>query len=123
MTRYAGLDVFQKETHVRVLAPSSRIDDMRYLTVDGMLSGTGIRESVEGGYLEPSELGVSRELSERIVLWLRAYEEAHFGQFGDKKQNAKLDEEGLLICRLLEHELPDAKIEYFSSADMSLVRR
>ena len=102
---------------------AGRIDEMLYLTVDGMLSGTGIRDSVEGGYLEPSELCVSDELSKRFSLWLRAYEDAHFAQFVDKKQNAKLDEEGLVICRLLEREFPDAKIEYFSSAEMRLIRR
>ena len=96
---------------------------MRYLTVDGMLSGSGIRDSVGGGYLEPSELGLSGDLAERIVLWLRAYEDAHIAEFGDKTQNAKLDDEGFAICRLLEQELPDAKIEYFSNAEMKLIRR
>ena len=29
---------------------------MRYLTVDGMISGTGVRDSVNGGYIELEKL-------------------------------------------------------------------
>jgi hypothetical protein len=49
---------------------------MRYLTVDGMLSGTGIRDSLTGKYLDPSEVGFSPELIRRIEKWLIDYETA-----------------------------------------------
>jgi hypothetical protein len=89
-----------------------------YLTVDGMMSGTGIRDSVRGGHLEPANLGVSDLLAGRVADWLKRYEIAHMGQYRDKERVAKLDEEGLLICVALRAELPEAKIEYYSDALM-----
>lgn len=91
---------------------------MRYLTVDGMLSGTGIRDSVEGGYLEPAELGVSEELRKRIGHWLARYADAHYTQFEDRQIVAELDTDGVAICKQLRDELPQSKITYFSNAEM-----
>lgn len=91
---------------------------MHYSTIDEMLSGTGIRNGIEGGYLEPKELGVSSELANRIAVWLSKYEEAHYDQFQSSSKVYALDEEGMKICVLLRQELADAKIEYFSSARM-----
>jgi len=84
--------------------------------VDGMLSGTGIRDAIEGGYIEPQHLQVSTVLSKRIAQWLSKYEQAHFHQFEDGEQNTKLDCEGLEIAVALQSELLDATIEYFSAA-------
>jgi hypothetical protein len=50
---------------------------MRYLTIDGMLSGTGIRDSLAGGYLDLEEVGLSLELVQRIQKWVIEYETAH----------------------------------------------
>ena len=47
---------------------------MRYLTIDGMLSGTGIRDSVNGGYLDATDLGISFALTEKLGHWLSRYE-------------------------------------------------
>lgn len=91
---------------------------MKYLIVDGMLSGTGIRDATEGGYLSPEDLGVSSDLSQKISRWLACYEEAHFDQFEDQTLVGNLDLEGLEIRRLLEVELPESKIHYFSNAKM-----
>lgn len=91
---------------------------MRYLTVDGMLSGTGIRDSVAGGYIALGSLGLSIGLTNEIENWLGRYKQAHYGQFMNKIENETLDREGLTICKRLRDELPDAKIEYFSSAEM-----
>ena len=91
---------------------------MLYLTVDGMMSGTGIRDSVEGGYLRPSDLGVSPSLAEQISKWLRQYQEAHRNQYRDQEQVAALDEEGVRISQALGRELPEAKVQYYSSALM-----
>ena len=89
---------------------------MKYLTVDGMLSGTGIRSSGEGGYIEPQQLGLPVALVEQIEKWVIRYEEAHYDGFSDSLENDALDQEGLAICKLLQHALPEAKIEYFSNA-------
>lgn len=91
---------------------------MRYLTVDGMLSGTGIRDAVDGGYVRPGSLGVSALLAERIAEWVAQYEDAHFHQFEDNQTVVELDREGVAICQTLRSELPDAKIDYFSAAKM-----
>ncbi len=56
---------------------------MKYLTVDGMFSGTGVRDSVEGGYLNLQKLELSGQLIARISAWLSDYEDAHFMQYED----------------------------------------
>lgn len=91
---------------------------MHYLTVDGMYSGTGIRDSVEGGYIDPAALGLSAELVERISRWLTRYEDAHYEQYKDEEEVEALDLEGIEICKHLRCELPQAKVEYFSNAKM-----
>lgn len=89
------------------------------LLIDGMLSGTGIRDAVNGGYIEPSDIGISSELAHRISVWLVAYEDAHFHQYEDQEKNAALDQEGLEIVRAVRSELPAAKVGYFSNANMT----
>jgi hypothetical protein len=37
-----------------------------YLTVDGYFHGTGIRDSVEGGFVELELLAISPDLKDRI---------------------------------------------------------
>ena len=91
---------------------------MRYLILDGMLSGTGIRDAVEGGYLGHSQLEISGELSARIHRWLAAYAESHYRQHADAEIVANLDSEGIELCKLLRQELPADKIGYFSDATM-----
>jgi hypothetical protein len=83
-----------------------------------MLSGTGIRDSVEGGYVDPSMLGLSERLKSQIRLWLDRYADAHFSQFKDSQIVAALDAEGLVIAEQLRDELPGSKIVYFSDAEM-----
>lgn len=89
---------------------------MNYLTVDGMLSGTGIRDSVEGGYIAPQQLGLPNTLVERIEKWVSRYEEAHYAGFNDNGENEFLDQEGIALSKLLQLLLPEAKIEYYSHA-------
>ncbi|EGA68246.1 hypothetical protein VISI1226_03985 [Vibrio sinaloensis DSM 21326] len=94
---------------------------MKYLTVDGMFSGTGIRDSVEGGYLKPEILGLSTELKNKISDWLSRYEDEHYEQYEDDSIVARLDAEGVEICNLLKSELPHSKVEYYSTAKMKKV--
>lgn len=89
---------------------------MKYLTVDGMLSGTGIRDSVEGGYIDLQKLGLPVTLVERIEKWVRRYEEAHYAGFDDDGETELLDQEGIALSSLLQQSLPQAKVEYFSHA-------
>lgn len=89
---------------------------MRYLTVDGMLSGTGVRDSVAGGYIDLQELNLPTELVARIERWVRQYAEAHYYGFENGIENDSLDQEGIELVKLLKKSLPKAKIEYFSSS-------
>ncbi len=91
---------------------------MKYLVVDGMFSGSGIRDSIEGGYLELEQLGLSDQLVEKISDWLGRYEDAHFFQYQDKSKVENLDNEGMEICAMLKSEIPESKVEYYSSARM-----
>lgn len=89
-----------------------------HFIVDGMLSGTGIRDVNNGGYIDPSAIGVSFELRARITEWLERYEQAHFFQFENTEENEVLDEDGIKIARLLKAEFPDHQITYFSNAQL-----
>lgn len=91
---------------------------MKHLIVDGYLSGTGIRNKTEGGYISPQELGISRTLTEDIRLWLDRYWNAFYAQYRDREAVKRLDEEGRRIAARLQAERPDDKIEYFSDAEM-----
>jgi len=91
---------------------------MHHLIIDGMLSGTGVRDGTAGGYLDLKNVGLSADLTKRIASWLVAYESAHYRQFGDKAENDRLDQEGIAIARRIREELPDNMVEYFSNAQM-----
>ncbi len=92
------------------------------LIVDGMLSGTGIRDAIAGGYLEPDEIGVSDPLRAQISKWLERYEDAHFHQYDDQTVNEALDKEGVEIARKLSGELKLASVRYFSNAKLEEVK-
>jgi hypothetical protein len=94
---------------------------MRYLTVDGMLSGTGIRDPLIGKYLDPTEVGFSPDLVRKIEKWVIDYETAHYRQFNDEAENQRLDQEGIEIARQAQSQLPEMKIEYFSNAQMKKI--
>ncbi|MCI5707228.1 MAG: hypothetical protein MR298_07895 [Odoribacter sp.] len=89
---------------------------MMYLVVDGELHGTGIRDRYEGWYLEPSELGLSDELTKRIDSWLLRYWKIHYKGYTIKYKSKieELDEEGREIARAIKQELQDVKVEYYS---------
>jgi hypothetical protein len=86
------------------------------LIVDGMLSGTGLRDPAEGGYVEPSEVGLSSSLRQKLKAWLLRYEDAHYHQYEDGETNRQLDLEGLGIAKMVKDELPNVTVRYFSSA-------
>lgn len=95
----------------------------RYLVVDGNLSGTGVRDAVEGGYLKPFAIGITDGLGDEITAWLKRYELAHFCSYTDSAEVDKLDAEGLALRQKLSVELAQAKVQYFSSAKMRLLLR
>jgi len=95
---------------------------MCYLIVDGILSGTGIRDAISGGYVELAELGLSPNAVELIANWLARYEAAHYRQFNDSREVEALDDIGLELCDRPAQELPGNKIGYFSAARMEKLK-
>jgi hypothetical protein len=89
-----------------------------YLTVDGMLGGTGVRDTVEGGFLLLEELGLSPDLVSEINAWILKYAQEHYNGFRNTDANHSLDEEGVAIARKIKEQKPECKIEYFSDAYM-----
>lgn len=89
---------------------------MTEFLVDGMLSGTGIRDALNGGYVSPRAIGLSARLSGAIAAWQRKYEEAHFDGF-PVDVVATLDKEGLVLASYAQAEL-NINIGYFSSGRM-----
>jgi hypothetical protein len=87
-----------------------------YLTVDGMLSGTGLRDSFSGEYIDPVDLGLPEHFCNRIKCWLLRYENCHYAGFANKAECSRLDQEGISICMELQRLLPESKVEYFSHA-------
>lgn len=85
--------------------------------IDGMLSGTGIRNVVAGGYIDPCVLGLSALLGAEVADWQRRYEEAHFAAFPGELID-RLDEEGLELLSRARIELPDRSFGYFSNGHM-----
>jgi hypothetical protein len=87
----------------------------RYLVIDGMLNGTGIRDYYEGGYIKPSELNLSSELLKALESWLSKYWEAFYMNYNDSTVVEKLDAEGIMIGQLVQKEL-GGKMWYYSDA-------
>lgn len=92
---------------------------MRYLVIDAALSGTGIRDKYEGGYLDPEDLGLSLSITQRLNEWLSKYENEHYNGFTDDNIINELDREGKEIALIIKNELSEVKIEYFSDARMT----
>ncbi|MCB1682690.1 MAG: hypothetical protein H6858_04740 [Rhodospirillales bacterium] len=91
---------------------------MMYITVDGMLSGTGLRDSKNGGYIDPDELGISDFLKSKLSAWLGQYANCHYMQYKDESQIELLDKEGMEICKMLKQEMPNLEIDYYSNAKL-----
>jgi hypothetical protein len=85
--------------------------------LDGMLSGTGVRDAISGGYVAPSDLGLSTALQTNIAEWQRDYEDAHFEGFRDETV-AVLDRKGQELVALIRAEKPLLRIGYFSNGLM-----
>lgn len=94
---------------------------MKHLLIDGMFGGTGVRDEIEGGYLNLFSLGISLTLQTDIENWLQRYAEEHFFQFEDENKVINLDKDGINLARRLREELENVKVEYFSDATMQKI--
>ena len=92
---------------------------MKYLVIDAYVSGTGIRDKYEGGYIFPKDLGLNNDIVNQINVWLSKYENEHFNGFVNGDIITELDKEGKEIAEKIKDKLVDIKIEYFSAAKMT----
>jgi hypothetical protein len=95
----------------------------RNIAVDGMLSGTGIRDKDKGGYIPLENMHLPDEVVDKIRSWLSRYELAHYKGFTDLQEVECLDRDGIAITENLKSLLLDSKVEYFSAALMKNVDR
>ena len=92
-----------------------------YLIIDACLSGSGIRDYYQGGYISPECLPLSIKTIKRLNDWLVNYHNEHFNGFKNLQLIDELDEEGKTIASLIKNELLEAKVSYFSDAKMSQI--
>jgi hypothetical protein len=89
---------------------------MRYLVIDGMLNGTGIRDQYTDEYLSPEKLMLKVETINNLKSWLLKYEDEHYNGYTNQDLINDLDEQGMELARLIKLELLDVKVKYFSDA-------
>jgi hypothetical protein len=92
---------------------------MKYLVIDAALSGTGIRDKYEGGYIDTEDLDLSLLIKQRLKEWLSKYESEHYNGFTNDTIINELDQEGREIALIIKNELSEVKIEYFSDARLT----
>ncbi len=92
---------------------------MYYLVIDGMMSGTGIRDKYEGEYLEPDSLNLSEDLIGKLKEWHERYIDEHYAGYESPEKVKELDSQGIHIAQEVKRELEGSKIEYFSDATMT----
>lgn len=85
--------------------------------IDGMLSGTGVRDAIEGGYVDLLTLGLSASLAGDVAAWQQKYEQAHFAGFPEHVVG-DLDKEGLVLASRAQAELSGKSIGYYSNGRM-----
>lgn len=90
--------------------------------VDGMVSGTGVRDAVAGGYLTLTTLPISLSLQADIEQWQSRYRDAHHVGFADDETVTPLDADGLTLAKRLASELPETKVGYFSDARAKVIQ-
>lgn len=90
----------------------------RKIVIDGMLSGTGIRDLDQGGYLSPEDLDLGDDFTSDLATWLRAYENLHYFNLQDATEVGELDRQGLELTRRLRVLLPAFRVGYYSNAGL-----
>lgn len=91
---------------------------MKYLIIDASLSGTGIRDYYNGGYIYPEDLNLSSNLINKLEKWLSNYEDERYNNYSNIELIERLDEEGKEIALMVKDEIPDSKLSYYSYAKM-----
>ena len=93
---------------------------MKYIIIDALLNGTGIRDKYKGEYIDPRSLGLSDATIIRLNDWLSEYWEEHYNGYIDGTIIDTLDQEGRRIAIRIQKELPEMKVEFGKSLLTSL---
>ena len=91
------------------------------LLIDGMLSGTGIRDAINGGYIDPATLDLPNSLVGEIAEWQERYEACHFANFPINTVT-QLDEEGMRLAARVGAALPAMGVGYYSNGLMKRLK-
>ena len=95
---------------------------MKYLVVDAFLSGTGVRDYYNSGYIEPESLHLSDATIDKLKDWLSRYASEFYSGYKNDEVVNELDREGKEIAFLIKNELVNVKIDYCSDARMKVER-
>ena len=95
---------------------------MKYLVIDGLLHGTGIRDKNEGGYIKLDTLHLPDTLKIKIKSWLQKYEEEHYNSYSNAENINELDTLGVEIAKHIK-SIVNSKVTYFSSATLKEIPR
>lgn len=87
---------------------------MKYLTIDEMMSGTGVRDSVEGGYLSLDTLSLSDDLIHDPREWLDEYRKQHISGYSDVFIINDFDSIEISLAVELKKQVIDAEVDYYS---------
>ncbi len=90
---------------------------MKYLVIDGMFRGTGIRDKYNGGYIVIDHLAIPIKVKEQINNWLADYQNEFFAGYKDELRIQELDKVGIEIAKAIQKYL-DAKVTYYSDGLM-----
>ena len=86
----------------------------KYLTIDGMVSGTGIRDDKE--YIDPESLRLSSKLVKRLKVWHESYQTEFYKGYENESLTRCLDREGIEISKAVTKEYKECKVEYLSDS-------
>lgn len=59
---------------------------MKYLIINGCLNGSGIRDKHTEGYIDPASLNLSIKFVNKLIVWLKKYENEFYNQYLNLKQ-------------------------------------
>jgi hypothetical protein len=90
---------------------------MRYVRLDGFVSGTGLRDCNSGGWLNPYTVGLSDQLAAEIEAWAYDYHElqAHHDDDVCDSRFKVLDEKGIALSYRIRLEHAELKVDYYFS--------
>lgn len=90
---------------------------MKYITLDGEFTGTGVWDQYACEYLDPVMLSLSPELKAGIISWAAKYRKNTLEGMPEAKTSTfqSLDEEGLELSNAILNETNEYKIDYYYS--------